>query len=141
MMKSPIYEQVLELSCELVNASGEEDTKRCWEIYQTLESTCNENKGSKSDHPLQWEALADFTTDDNVSISIYENALSVALKLNLNDYVASINFAMAERFLSLDKNEKSLMFAKTANEIAKKTRDLDLRISISEFLLNEHGST
>ncbi len=140
-MEYAIYEKVLEICCELVNASENDDTKRFWKVYQYLHSICINNEGLKSDHPLQWEALADFTADDIVSIPIYEKALNIAEKLQLKEYMASINFAIAERYSDLGNKDSSIRYANIANDIAAKTNDLDLRTAISELLLDEHGST
>ena len=136
MMDRAIYEEVLEISCELVNASGDDDTKSFWENYQKLKSICEKHEGLETDHPLLWEALGDFTRDDTVSITIYEKALKLAIKKQVKEYEASINFAIAERHQSIGNNDESKSFAHMANELATQTNDLDLRKEISEFLLN-----
>lgn len=139
-MERSIYEEVLGLSCDLVNASTNEDTKKFWRVYHHLEKVCKHNEGLKSDHPLQWEALADFTTNDIASLAIYKKALGLARQLKLTEYSASIHFAIAERLLTLGEKEDSLAYANIANKFAEETGDLDLRRSISAFLLKEHGS-
>lgn len=136
MINREIYEEVLEISCELVNASGDDDTKSVWASYQKLKSICEKHEGSENDHPFQWETLGDFTRDDTASITIYEKALKLSQMKQVKEYEASVNFAIAERYQSLGNNDASRSFANLADELAIQTDNLDLRGEISELLLN-----
>ena len=136
-MNQDIYEQVKDLAVEIVNVSAIENTKEYWVLYQELEKVCLENEIGENNHPFQWEALGDFTTDNNAALNIYKKAIGLAEELNLNEYVASIKLAMAERYVELESYEEALETACQANKIAKKLSDLELRNEISEFLLNE----
>ena len=132
-MKAPLYNKVHQLSLDIVNAS--EDLKLEWEKYNNLKLFCEKNEKSKNNHPLQWEALADFTTDNNQSLLIYKKALELANELSLNDYSVSIYFAMAERHFSSGNVEQAFNLAYQANELAKSINNLELKQEISEFLL------
>ncbi|WP_226649505.1 hypothetical protein [Microbulbifer variabilis] len=136
-MDSEIYERAKDLACSLVNASGAGDTKEYWSLHHELEALCRDNEVGERNHPFQWEALADFTTDDGASIEIYEKAFALAENMGLSDYMASIKFALAERYRSLNLAELAHSCAEAANEYAKNSCDLELRKEISEFLLDE----
>ena len=140
-MNSEIYENVKDLACDLVNASGVGDTVEHWRLYQELEKICTVNEGSIRDHPFQWETLADFTNDDSASILIYEKAFELAKKSDLSEYMASIKLAQAERYSSIGISDLAYSVAKEANEYAKTGNDLELRKEISEFLLSESTKT
>ncbi|MCU7997472.1 hypothetical protein [Shewanella sp. SM95] len=133
METPPFYNEVHELALSLVNS--QDQTKSYWRLYEKLRVVCENHAGSKSDHPFQWETLADFTLDDVAALEIYAKALEIAEILGLEQYSASIQLAMAERYLQLGKPDYALKFANSANETAKGTKDLDLRKEISEFLL------
>lgn len=140
-MDSDIYNEVHRIVCDLVNASAIDDTKTYWKLYHVLEVICESNDSTERDHPFQWETLADFTTDGNTSLTIYGKAFDLAKALNLNEYMASIQLALAERYVELGMHEKAYSFANTANEYAVKTKDFDLRKSVREFLLSDNNDT
>ncbi len=134
-----IYDQVKRLSLDLVNASEVNDRRAYWGIYQRLKKVCADNEESEKNHPFQWEALADFTSDDMLAIRIYEKALGFAQANSFEEYSASICIAIAERYKQIGDPDLAYEFAKTADELASNLEDLDLRREISEFLLNESG--
>ena len=140
-MNSDIYEKVLCLAEDIVNASSVDDTKAQWNSYNALLQLCEANEESELDHPLQWEALGDFTNDNTKAVEIYEKALKVAEGYGLIDYCASIQLALAERYLAQGISNKAREYAVLAGSAAKQTKDLDLRREISEFLLNELANT
>ena len=136
-----LIDKVKDLACSIVNASSEGNTKDYWNSYQELNDLCSDNENGGLNHPFQWETLADFTTDDAASISLYEKAFALAEDMQLNDYMSSIKFALAERYLELGLESLVYSSARQANEHAAKIDDLELRKEISEFLLNEQSST
>lgn len=140
-MNSDLYEEVRALAEDYVEASSQANTKMQWDIYNSLLLLCEENKITEKNHPLQWEALADFTSDDSKAIEIYEKALNPAKQLGLDEYIASIYLAMAERYLATGKHGKASECATLADNAAKQTANLELRKEISEFLLNELANT
>jgi len=140
-MNPPLYDEVHQMALDIVNASVSENTKLKWATYEKLKLLCEANENTKNDHPIQWEALADFTDNDAQAIIIYRKALSCAESLNLNEYAASINLAMAERCQDSGQSDTAFELAKKANELAKSTNNLELRQQISEFLLHANIHT
>ncbi|GAB1620528.1 hypothetical protein AAOGI_05780 [Agarivorans albus] len=141
MIDQAIYNSVLDLACELVNSSGAGLTKNYWDTYQQLNAICETNKGSNKDHPFQWETLADYTKSAEQAIRIYLVAIEVAKKLNLVEFLASSQLALAERYLELTNISAAINWASIANENALKCSNLELRQEISEFLLELVGNT
>jgi hypothetical protein len=134
-----IYERVFDLATGLMNASEADDTRTYWQLYGELRTYCEAQ--TARDHPFLWETLADFTTDDQASIVLYTKALSIAKRLDASEYEASILFALAERYSDIGNKALAYRYALEANETAKALDDLDLRRSISEFLLRESSRT
>lgn len=140
-MKIPddMYERVFSLATDMTNASEAGDTKTYWQLYSELRVYCEAE--TARDHPFPWETLADFTTDDQASIALYLKALAASKHLISNEYEASILFALAARFKSIGNADLAYRYALEANEKAKALNDLDLRRSISEFLLSAANNT
>ncbi len=139
MTTPALYNDVHQLTLDIVNA--EANTRSQWAYYEILRKLCEKHEGSSCDHPFQWETLADFTTDDEVSLGLYEKALRKAEKLELNEYSASIRLAMAERYFELGINAKALSSVSEADAVARTTGNLDLRREISEFMLRLSENT
>jgi hypothetical protein len=95
---------------------------------------CETNENTDNNHPIQWEALADFTTNTEQAIAIYKNALSYAEQLDLGEYTASICLALAERYIESSNPEQALLQANRANNLAKDSNNAELRKEISGFL-------
>ena len=136
-MNPEIYEKAHQLACDIVNVSEVNDTKAFWNLYNELDKLCSKHEASASNHPFQWETLADFTTDNAASILIYDKAFSVAEGLELNEYMASIRFSMAERLYELNLFDQAYSNARSADEYARVTEDFELRREISEFLMSD----
>ena len=130
MVDQSIYNSVLDLACELVNSSSAELTQNYWHAYQKLNELCEMHKGTSKDHPLQWEALADYTRNNKQ-----------ALNINLSEYVASSQLAIAERFLETGNKCEAISWANKADENARRCSNLELRNEISEFLLVSASNT
>jgi len=140
-MKPPLYSEVQEVTLNIVNASEQNNTQAQWLAYQELLDICEKNEASELNHPFQWETLGDFTNSTHEAIKIYNKALKYAIDKNLNNYVSSILFAIAELHFENENITESLEFATKANDIAKKTNDLELRREISAFLLERTKCT
>lgn len=137
-MNKQIFNQVHALAEKLLTAAEKEDVKTFHDLYDELESLCIEHDGSKKDHPVQWEALADFTEEFEDAIEIYEKALELAVKLKAFDYQASILFSMARVYVELDKSESARSSAEKALEVAKKANDEQITSEIQSWL-DEYG--
>ncbi len=140
-MKVPddIHEQILDFAWRIVDASQPIDRRAKWRLYGELRDYCESVAASGRDHPFLWETLGDFTSDDRAALGIYARALALATAAGAIEYEASILFALAERHSCLGEAAKAYDYASQANEYAMQTDDLDLRRSISRFLL-EHSS-
>lgn len=140
-MSSIAYNEVLEVSCLIVNASESGDTRAQWAAYQLLIEICERYENTEYDHPLQWEALADFTTEAQRALEGYEKALVLARRLGLPDHEASICLAMAERHVDLGDTAGANALAWDAHNAVRKTDDTDLSQQISAFLASQIAAT
>lgn len=133
-MKAPLYNDILTFSQNIANASAAENDEQRIEACKSLQKLCATNQDSPNDHPLQWEALADFTEDGDQALDIYQVGLAIAEKLKLAQYSSSIYLAMAQRYQEFGELEKSIEFATKANEMAQEIKSEELKIEITEFL-------
>jgi hypothetical protein len=135
-MKAPLFEQILAISQEIADASTtQNDTLRA-EHCKNLQKLCATNQESPNDHPLQWEALADFTEDGDQAIDIYQVGLHIAEKLKLTQYSASIYLAMAMRYQEFNEAEKTLEFAQKAHALIHSIDNNEFKTEIIDFLDN-----
>ena len=137
-MKAPLYIEVHQLSIDMVNASEQDDHKRFKSAYKQLKKLCLDNEMGDLDHPLQWEALGDFSEDHEQRLLAYQKGLSSARHHNLPEYCASILFAKAESFLEADDIDQADQMAKQAREALGQCEgeyEQELGIAINEFLV------
>lgn len=134
-MKAPLYNEILTICQEIASASAAENDELRLAACQKLQVLCATNQNSPKDHPLQWEALADFTDDGDQAIDIYQVALATAEKLSLPTYTASAYLAMAQRYNEFEEQEKALAFAKNAEEAAQHIESDELKSEINDFLV------
>jgi hypothetical protein len=133
-MKAPLYNDILAICQEIANASNTENDELRLASCKKLQVLCATNQGSPKDHPLQWEALADFTEDGEQAMDIYEVALATAEKLALPIFTASAYLAMALRQVEFEEKEQALIFANKANEAATTIDSDELKAEITELL-------
>ena len=95
-MKAPLYNEVHILATAIANASAAEDFDAAEELYNVLWDLCLDNENKPSNHPLQWEALGDFSSETDKAIDAYQKGLAAAKAIALPEYEASLLFAMAE---------------------------------------------
>lgn len=133
-MNKAIFNQVHALAEKLMQAAEKENVSLFHSLYDELESLCIDHDGSKKDHPMQWEALADFTEEFEDAVEIYEKALAMAKENREFDYQASIQFSMARVFVELEKSESAQKSAEAALEAAGKAQDAELESEIKEWL-------
>jgi hypothetical protein len=136
-----IYDRVFDLATALTEARERTDTRRGWALYSELKGYCEAQERAGVAHPFLWETLADYTDDDTVATALYMKALKQAQAPARAAYRASIQFALAERHKTLGNSDLAYKYALAANEEAKGLDDLELRRSISEFLLSEAKHT
>ena len=133
-MKAPLYNEILEICQNIANASEKDDDDARNSACVELQKLCATNQNSPKDHPLQWEALADFTDDGDQAMDIYQIALSTAEKLKLNTFIASVYLAMAQRQQEFEESTKALEYANMANAAAMDISSAELKQEIQEFL-------
>jgi len=133
-MKAPLYNDILKLSQEIATASSDNDETSRLAACQNLQKLCATNQDSPTDHPLQWEALGDFTEDGDQAIDIYQIGLSTAEKMNLDNFQASIYLSMAQRYNEFNELDSALEYAKLADNVAKNITSDELKTEISDFL-------
>ena len=133
-MNKALFNQVHALAEALMQAAEQEDIAQFHSNYDKLESLCIDNENSKKDHPMQWEALADFTEEFEDAIEIYEKALAMATDNREFDYQASILFSMARVYVEIKKTESAQSAAERALEAAKKAQDTELAAEINDWL-------
>jgi hypothetical protein len=133
-MKAPLYADILAICQEIANASNTDNDELRLASCKKLQILCATNQGSPKDHPLQWEALADFTEDGEQAMDIYEVALATAEKLVLPVFTASAYLAMALRQVEFEEKEQALIFANKANDVAQSVESEELKTEITELL-------
>ncbi len=135
-MKAPLYNEILDICQLIANASANDDDNARSEACKNLQKLCATNQSSPKDHPLQWEALADFTEEGDLAMDIYEIALASAEKLQLPTFTASIYLAMAQRQQEFEEADKTLEFAKKANAASENCDNEELQQEIKAFLVS-----
>ena len=133
-MKAPLYDDILGICQEIANASNTDNDELRLASCKKLQVLCATNQDSPKDHPLQWEALADFTEDGEQAMDIYEVALATAEKLALPIFTASAYLAMAQRQVEFEEKEQALVFATKANEAAQTVNSEESKTEITELL-------
>jgi len=135
-MKAPLYNEILEICQSMAEASSNEDEKAGELAHQALQKLCQTNQGTPKDHPLQWEALADFTHDGDQALDIYQLALDCAEKLNLTDSKASVLLAMAQRHDEFEETDKALSFATQAYNLMAEIKNEELKNEVDELFIS-----
>jgi hypothetical protein len=133
-MRPPLYGAVHDLAVAIVNASADADEARAAESYAALRNLCESNAGGERDHPLQWEALGDFSESHAVALAAYEKGLQCAVRLRLPEYMASIKFALAESHHGEGDVAEARRLIREAKADAKGSADEELKEAINQFL-------
>lgn len=133
-MKAPLYNDILEICQNIANASAKDDDAARQSACADLQKLCATNQNSPKDHPLQWEALADFTDDGDQAMDIYQIGLAIAKKLELETFIASIYLAMAQRQQEFEESTKALEYATMASTAARNIESEELKQEIQELL-------
>ncbi|GAA0821932.1 hypothetical protein KO495_08995 [Colwellia sp. D2M02] len=132
-MKAPLFDEILTICQDIANASSVDNDEARLQACKKLQVLCATNQNTPNDHPLQWEALADFTEDGDQAMDIYQIALVTAEKMALNTFKASITLAMAQRYHEFEEIEKAQQYAAQANELAGTIDDEELQKEINDF--------
>lgn len=133
-MSAPLYDVVHSLALEITNASETENDQLAVEAYGLLKELCENQEGTDLDHPLQWEALGDFSENHLEALQAYQKGLACSEKIDLPEYSASIKFAMAESYFEKNNLVEAQRLAAEASVDVANTSDNELSAAISEFL-------
>jgi len=133
-MKAPLYNEILEICQVIADASASDNDEARNEACKNLQKLCAVHQDSPKDHPLQWEALADFTEDGDLAMDIYGIALAVADKLKLPEFTASIYLAMAQRQQEFGESDKTLEFANKSAAASESIASEELKQEIKDFI-------
>ncbi len=132
-MSNVIFKEVESLAEQLMDAAEANNDTQFYALYDQLELLCEKHRGSKKDHPVLWETLADFTEENEKSIETYEYAYGVAKALKDNEYKASILFSMAQRLAEEGEKDRVKEVIDKAAKFASFTEDQELIDEINQL--------
>ncbi|MGO3345134.1 MAG: tetratricopeptide repeat protein [Marinomonas sp.] len=133
-MNTKIYKEVFSLANDLMLCANKKDQLGFDNGYSALKKICDDNENTDKDHPVQWEALADFTDDIELAIAIYDKALLKAEAINSKDYRSSIGFSTALLKVELGNNVGAIESLEKAKVHSNKIIDKELKAEIHDLL-------
>lgn len=133
-MNTKIYKAVHGLAEKLLAAANKKNQEKFDALYAELKAICEDNEDTHKDHPVQWETLADFTSDYEEALAIYSKALVKAVAIDSKDFMSSIPFAMATLQAELGLVDSAIENLKNAQASAERIEDEDLKVEISKLL-------
>jgi len=133
-MKAPLFDDILRICQSIADASSKEDEAAREKSYQELIKLCSSNDNSPRNHPLQWEALADFTNDAEQAIDIYTCGLTIAEKLELPDFIGSIHMSMGQRYQEMEDTAAAKASADKAAQMVETVTNEELKAEIVAFI-------
>ena len=139
-MNTTLYKKTNAHAIALLAAADEENDDAYNRVYEQLKALCYKHESDEhSNHPLQWETLADFTEGSEQAMVYYEKALIFAQAIQSDDYIASVSYAMATVLLEQEQKELALTMTLQANEHAKKGNNKELQHEIKALLKSFRG--
>jgi tetratricopeptide (TPR) repeat protein len=132
-LNTKLYARVHELAEQLMKSAQKEDNEAFDALYNELKAICADNEALDTNHPLQWEALADFTPDYHEALGIYKKALALAVEGKERDFVSSIYFSMASLHGELGEKNQALEYLELAETSAKRSADKQLISDIKDL--------
>ena len=137
-MNKVLFNQVEKLAQEMMAAAEADNEEQFYALYDQLKHLCLEHQGSKKDHPVLWETLGDFSEENDDAIDAYNQAYQLAEQMKDNEYKASIQYALAQRYLEEDRKAEAGDALEKAAKFASFTEDAELQREIQ--LLAESSS-
>ena len=131
-MNAKIFIQVESLAESMMSAANKDDEAAFYGFYNQLKCLCSEYIGKKNNHPVLLETLADFTEDSEEAIKCYLQAYGLADQLKENEYKASIQFSLAQRYMELNRTAEAKGCLLKAEKFASYTEDEELKREIVE---------
>ncbi len=133
-MKAPLFEDILKICQAIAEASEKSNETARDASYKELIKLCAANENTPKDHPLQWEALADFTNDSDQAIDIYQKGIDCAERLKLTDFIASIYLAMSQRHDEMEEMDKAVEYVNKSHALIADISNEELKTDIEAFL-------
>ncbi|NRB40907.1 MAG: hypothetical protein HRU20_20965 [Pseudomonadales bacterium] len=125
-MHSPILKDLEKLTDALLQAADTEDASAYGKHYAALLQLCFDHQDEKSNHPLQWEILADFTEDTEEAIIYYKKALSFADEIQDFALLTGSQLSLAGLYAETDNKEAAIAATDIAVEYAERSQDQTL---------------
>lgn len=133
-MNTKIYKEVFSLANDLMSCANKKDQAGFDTCYAQLKAICDEHDNTDKDHPVQWEALADFTDDIELAIAIYNKALLKAEAINSKDYLSSIGYSTARLQVEFGDTAGAIASLEKAKINSNKIIDKELKAEIHDLL-------
>jgi len=133
-MNTKIYKAVFALANDLMSCANKKNQTGFDEHYAQLKKICEDNENTDKDHPVQWEALADFTDDVELAIAIYHKALLKAEAINSKDYLSSIGYSTACLQVEFGDTTGAIASLEKAKINSNKIIDKELKAEIHDLL-------
>ena len=130
---------MLLLADSLMSAAQQKNQAKFDGYYSELKELCERHENSDKDHPVQWETLADFTDDLALAITIYQQALLKAEKINDKDFCSSIGFSIAALKVELGDKAGAIEQLEKAKVSCNKIIDKELKAEIHDLLTSLQG--
>ncbi|MGB0203692.1 MAG: hypothetical protein ACPF9K_01435 [Neptuniibacter sp.] len=137
-MNKVLFNQVEKLAQEMMAAAEADNEEQFYSLYDQLKQLCQEHQGSKKDHPVLWETLGDFSEENDDAIDAYNQAYQLAEQMKDNEYKASIQYALAQRYLEEDRKTEAGDALEKAAKFASFTEDQELQEEI-QLLVKSSG--
>jgi len=132
-MSAQMFRQIEAFAEALMVAAEAGDEAAFYAGYEELEQFCRENEGSKRDHPVLWETLADFTEENPAAIALYQQAYQLADQQKETEYKASIQFSLAQRLSEEGCHTEAIQAVEKAEKFASYTEDDELIEEVALF--------
>lgn len=138
-MRAPLHDDINCLAINLLHAAENGKPKDEAKAYRALKALCEEHCGGELDHPLQWEALGDFSAGHEQAMAAYASGLQCAERLGIDEYLASINLAMAEAQCEAGDEAAALAHVQQAAQYCDGLDDAELGEAVGQLLAQLQG--
>jgi hypothetical protein len=132
-MRAKLSDQIHALTQLIIAANDGGDEAAEVEAYTQLQALCHGNRNSNMNHPLQWEALGDFSATHAEAVAAYEEGLELAQKFKMKDFIASFKLALAESYLDAGDTVQAKALLSEAENAAQESDDYQIKGAINEL--------
>ena len=132
-MRAKLAEDIQALANSIIEANEAGDDQAEGQAYEQLKHLCYTNRNSNKNHPLQWEALGDFSASLPEAVAAYEEGLVLAQKFKMHDSVAALYLALAEAYYHNSDLDLARQRIESAEAAAKHCEDFQLKGAINEL--------